>query len=220
MSKHVRWAVCVVWGCAAALSAAGTRSPAVTWEDLPLIRTGVKTRSYSSYNPTGRTYRDFMNYTRAAGGEYELALDYGSGMLVQMWSTGIGNLFGTGEVGDVLLYLSSRATPEYRQPWDSYFVNDAPAHPQPLWGKFQVARWGFPCLGFADRFQASCTDTPHWYQFTCHFYREPRFSETLTPEQLAAWNAKVAAARSDSLMAQNPNIRAGCAAFKARMPTA
>ena len=193
MSKRVRWAVCVVWICTAASCPAGTRSPAVTWEDLPLIRTGVKTRSYSSYNPTGRTYRDFMNYTRVAGGEYELALDYGSGMLVQMWSTGIGNIFGTGEVGDVLLYLSSRATPDYREPWDSYFVNDVPAHPQPLWGKFHVARWGFPCLGFSDRFRATCTDTPHWYQFTCHFYREPRFSETLTPEQLTAWNAKVAA---------------------------
>jgi len=194
MRDRYGWARCVVWVCAmTAASSAGTRNPAASWEDLPLLRTGVKVRSYSSYNPTGRTYRDFMNYTHAEGGEYELALQYGSGMLVQLWSTGIGDIFGTGQVGDVRLYLSQRAAPDHSKPWDAYYEESQFPHVQPLWGKFHVARWGFPCLAFTDRFKATCTDTPHWYQFTCHVYREPRFSEALTRQQVAAFNAAASA---------------------------
>ncbi|MCD6175895.1 MAG: hypothetical protein J7K65_09055 [Planctomycetes bacterium] len=54
-------------------------NPGVCWEDFPLIRSGVKVRAYTSYNPTGRTVWDFMNYTVRDDAGYELARDADSG---------------------------------------------------------------------------------------------------------------------------------------------
>ena len=177
---------------AAASSGGATRNPAVAWEDLPLIRSGVKVRAYTSYNPTGRTYRDFMNYTRRDGQEYELALHRGCGMLVQLWSTSIGDLFGTGQFGNVRMYLSDDDKPDTDLPWDAQYTQSDFPHIPPLWNKAYAARWGFPCLRFDERFKATSTDMPHWYQFTCHVYREPRFSEAMKTDQIVAWNAKIA----------------------------
>jgi len=173
-----------------AQSACGA-NPAVSWEGLPLIRTGVKIRSYSSYNPTGRTYRDFMNYTARHGEDYELARYQGSsGMLVQCWFTNAGERFSETNFGNVKLFLSKDDKPDYDKLRDDYFSRSQFPHLQPLWGQASLARWGFPCLGFDSAFAATSTAVPHWYQFTCHLYREDRFSESMNREQVEAWNVK------------------------------
>jgi len=173
--------------------------PAVLWEDLPLIRTGVKIRSYSSYNPTGRTYRDFMNYTTREGRDYEMAHHQGSpGMLVGLWFTDISwhedaaKFFSAASFGKVKLFLSGKERPDFAKQRDDYFTESTWPHLQPSWGMHALARWGFPLLGFDSAFRATCTEPPHWYQFTCHLYRDARFDETVSRQQLEAWNRKIA----------------------------
>ena len=173
--------------------------PAVVWEDLPLIRPGVKVRSYSSYNPTGRTYRDFMNYTTREGSDYEMAHYQGSpGMLVGIWFTDISwhedaaKFFSASSFGKVKLFLSGKEQPDLDKRRDDYFRESTWPHQQPSWGMHAQARWGFPLLGFDSTFKATCTEPPHWYQFTCHLYRDARFDETLNRGQLEAWNQKIA----------------------------
>lgn len=173
--------------------------PAVRWEDLPLIRTGVKIRSYSSYNPTGRTFRDFMNHPVMDGQDYEMARHQGlPGMLVGLWFTDISwnkdvsHFFSVNSFGNVKLFLSDGAEPDFDQPRDAYFDSSAWPHLQPLWGRHSMARWGFPMLGFDSTFRATSTEPPHWYQFTCHLYRDARFDETLNRSDLEAWNRKMA----------------------------
>lgn len=173
--------------------------PAVVWEDLPLIRTGVKIRSYSSYNPTGRTYRDFMNYTTREPSGYEMANYQGTpGMLVGVWFTDISwhedaaKFFSAASFGQVKLFLSGQKQPDFGKRRDDYFSQSTWPHLQPAWGMHAMARWGFPLLGFDSTFRATCTEPPHWYQFTCHLYREARFDETLSRDQMEAWNRKIA----------------------------
>jgi len=174
--------------------------PAVVWEDLPLIRTGVKIRSYSSYNPTGRTFRDFMNYTTRDGSDYEMAHYQGTpGMLVGIWFTDISwhedaaKFFSASSFGNVKLFLSGKERPDFDKGRDAYFTESAWPHLQPSWGMHALARWGFPLLGFDSTFKATCTEPPHWYQFTCHLYRDTRFDETLNRAQLEAWNRTITA---------------------------
>lgn len=190
------WVLCHCVGGAPSLFGA---HPAVVWEDLPLIRTGVKIRAYSSYNPTGRTFRDFMNYTTRDGQDYEMANFQGnSGMLVGLWFTDISwnkdvaKFFSEKSFGNVKLFLSGQAEPDFDQTRDEYFETSTWPHLQPSWGQHALARWGFPLLGFDSTFRATCTEPPHWYQFTCHLYRDARFDETLTRAQLEAWNQKIA----------------------------
>lgn len=181
--------------CLCALGSSFAANPAVCWEDLPLVRTGVKVRAYSSYNPTGRTYRDFMNYTGRDGADYELALYRGGeGMLVGVWFTDAGEHFSAKNFGNVKLYLSGGKTPDYSKLRDDYFGTSIFPNLQPLWGQAFRARWAFPGLAFKSQFKATSTEVPHWYQFTCHLYREGRFSEAITREQLEDFNARVARA--------------------------
>ena len=175
-----------------------TRHPADCWEDLPLIRTGVKIRAYSSYNPAGRTFRDFMNYAIQAGGEYELAQHLGNGMLVQLWFTDIPEErcrklgLPLSSFGKLRLYLSEDAQPAHERMLDEYFRDLSPPSLSPLWGTAFRSRWGFPLLAFDERFRAASTQVPHWYQFTCHLYREPRFSEALSAEEIQTWSQQLA----------------------------
>src|SRR5438128_561921 len=79
------------------------KNPAVVWEDMPYIRTGVQVWSHTSKSPFNRTVQDFLNYTTADVSGYELANFKGrSGMFVQGWfaflsadSTGVLKLFDT-----------------------------------------------------------------------------------------------------------------------------
>ena len=165
------------------------RHPGVSWEDIPLIRTGVKIRSASSYNPTGLTYRDFDNYTMSDNGECELAVFRGNpGMLVQLWSTEMGTDYNVRTFGNLRFYLSDRPTPSFDQPRDDYFTSGEFPFLKPLCGRSHRARWGFPCIPFDNVFKAASTIEPHWYQFTCHLYREDRFSEAMTREEIETWN--------------------------------
>ena len=172
--------------------------PIVKWEDWPLIRTGVKIKSFSSYNPTGRTFRDFMNYTRKDNAGYELAwLKDTSGMLVQVWFTDIGERYSPKQFENVRLFLSANGVPHYDKIRDDYFSRSSYPHLQPLWGRAFRARWAFPGLTFNDEFKVTCSAVPHWYQFTCHVYRESRFSEALSDSQIVAVNTMIAQKSGD-----------------------
>ncbi len=92
------------------------KNPIVDWESLPVICTGVKIKAYSSTNPTGRTMRDFRNFTHLSNEEYEMVnLKVPEGM-IQVWFTSLGwedNRFGTGRFGRINMCLSDAETPEF-----------------------------------------------------------------------------------------------------------
>ncbi|MFQ5446821.1 MAG: DUF2961 domain-containing protein, partial [Saprospiraceae bacterium] len=153
---------------------------------------GVKIRSYSSYNPTGRTFRDFRNYTLENEDGFEMA-NYasGDGMLVGMWFTSLerGDVrFGPGLFGDIKLYLSDPRFPDFIKQREMFFSQNIFPNLQPLWGTAGGAQWAFPCLPFSGLFKAYSTEAPHWYQFTCHLYREARFSEAVSTDELKKAN--------------------------------
>ena len=116
------------------------QNPVVKWETLPEIREGVKIRSFSSYNPTGRTFRDFRNYNDYENRTYFLASNYGTrGMLVGLWFTSLGgnNLeFGRGRFGDVSLFFSNDVTADYKKQREIYFEDSKFPHLKPFFSNY------------------------------------------------------------------------------------
>lgn len=170
-------------------------NPIMDWESLPVIRAGVKIKAYSSTNPTGRTMRDFRNYTTENDKGFELAnLEGVNGMLVHLWLTAIGGSnqpFGPGRFGRLNFYFSGSDFPAFIKERDLYFNRLTYTFPHPLWDTYGPAQWAFPCLGFSGRFLAASSETPHWFQFTCHLYREDRFSEKIDPDDLYQVNNRL-----------------------------
>lgn len=168
------------------------QNPILSWESLPRIRDGVKIRAVSSYNPTGRTYRDFRNYTLEDGDGFEMANLRGErGMLVGIWFTSLADgdvRFGPGRFGDIQLWLDDPVYPTYTQQRDILFSWPGFPNLHPLWGTAGGAQWAFPALPFDRSFRAASTEAPHWYQFTTHLYRSEQASEAIPVSSLRGIN--------------------------------
>ena len=150
------------------------RNPALVWEDLPFLRTGVQIWSHTSKSPLNRTVQDFLNYTSRDGNDYEMA-NYkgGSGMLVQCWFA----FLSPDTTGNMKLYNSENHIPASNKPFKDYF--NTGKYPGQLWETKDAIWWAFPCLAFNGQFKATTDIKPQWYQFTLHQYREGRFSEMM-----------------------------------------
>ena len=151
------------------------KNPAVVWESLPSIRTGVKIWAHTSKSALNCTLMDWTNYTLQDGDGYEQALVKGtSGMLVHSWFAWLGKA-----EGNLKLHLNAGAVPAHDMPITDYFKAGKPPHQ--LWYNQNGSMWwAFPCLPFDSMFKATLTKRPDWYQYTLHLYREGRFSEGLT----------------------------------------
>ncbi|MCB0610941.1 MAG: DUF2961 domain-containing protein [Lewinella sp.] len=171
------------------------QNPILSWESLPRIRDGVKIRAFTSYNPTGRTFRDFRNYTLQDETGFEMADFRGErGMLTGIWFTSLGDgdvRFGPGCFGDIKLWFDDPEYPAITQQRDVLFYWSRFPNLHPLWGTAGGAQWAFPCLPFDRLFRAASTQAPHWYQFTAHLYRTAASSEAIPPAQLAVVNDKL-----------------------------
>jgi hypothetical protein len=187
----------------------GMRNPAIDWESLPAIRTGVRVWCHNSKSPLNYTAGDWANYTLQDADGYEQAYYKGnSGMLVQAW-------FGSQvNIGNLKLFLSDDPNPGYDMPFLNYF--NAEDYPFWLWYHQQNILWAFPCLPFDSTFKASVEKRPDWYQYTLDIYRESRFSEAFTPDESAILQKKIAepvgtfpgANAGDQVQSSNPEIDA------------
>ncbi len=170
-------------------------NPILDWESLPLIRTGVKIKAYSSTNPTGRTMRDFRNFTFQDEDGFEMInLRHPDGMVVQLWFTSLGwgnDEFGPGRFGRINLYLSDTRTPAFIKDRDLYFKRPTYTMPRPLWDTDGLAQWAFPCLPFRNQLRVTSSENPHWFQITTHLYRESRFSESIPIADLYDVNNRI-----------------------------
>jgi hypothetical protein len=172
--------------CVAANSSlsGGMRNPALDWESLPSIRTGVRVWSHTSKNPLNFTVMDWTNYTLQDANGYEEAFYKGkSGMLIQDWFDP------NSDLGNLKLFLKDEAKPDYDMPFINYF--NGKTYPFWLWYHQDNMLWAFPCLPFDSLFKASIQKRPQWYQFTLALYREDRFSEALTPEESETLEKKI-----------------------------
>jgi len=165
----------------------GAKNPAVAWESLPVIRTGVKLWSHTSKSALNCTLMDWTNYTLQDTNGYEQACVKGcSGMLIHAWFAWLG-----AAGGNLKLYLKDAETPEYNMPITDYFKADQQF--QQLWRSQDGIWWAFPCLPFDGLFKAVITQRPDWYQYTLHIYREGRFSEVPSPADVEALRARISA---------------------------
>ncbi|MCX6872487.1 MAG: DUF2961 domain-containing protein [Verrucomicrobia bacterium] len=167
---------------------AAAQNPAVVWESLPAIRTGVKIRSHTSKNAMNCTIMDWTNYTLQDGDGYEQAIVKGcAGMLVHSWFAWLSK-----PDGNLKLYLKDGITPAHDMPITDYFTAGKPPHL--LWYNQDGCIWSaFPCLPFDSYFKAAITKRPDWYQYTLHLYREDRFSEGITPAALEVLKTRISA---------------------------
>lgn len=158
---------------------AGSRNPALDWESLPAIRTGVKIHAHTSKSALNFTIMDWTNYTLQDDSGYEQALvKGGSGMLVHAWFAWLG-----APAGNLKLFLHDAATPDHDLPFTDYFkLGKAPYQ---LWYNQDGCIWSaFPCLPFDDSFKAAITKRPDWYQYTMHLYRDGRHAEVPAPADI------------------------------------
>jgi hypothetical protein len=162
-----------------AVRKSAAKNPAVVWESLPSIRTGVKIWAHTSKSALNCTIMDWTNYTLQDGDGYEQACVKGcSGMLIHSWFAWLSK-----PDGNLKLYLKDGVTPVYDMPITDYFKAGKPPHL--LWYNQDGCIWSaFPCLAFDSYFKAAITKRPDWYQYTLHLYRDGRFSEVLTPAEL------------------------------------
>ncbi len=171
------------------------RNPILDWESLPVIRSGVKIKAYSSVNPTGRTMRDFRNHTLHSAKGHEMGRIYASrGMIVGLWFTSLGwsdQRFGPGRFGRVNIYLSEAASPAFIKDRDLYFNRPTYTFPRPLWDTDGLAQWAFPCLGFNGLMMMTSSENPHWFQVTSHLYRDEEYSEIIDQEDLYTVNNRL-----------------------------
>lgn len=172
-------------GGAAPAPPAEAKNPAVAWESLPSIRTGVKIWAHTSKSALNCTIMDWTNYTLHDTNGYEQAFVQGhSGMLVQAWFAWL-----NAADGNLKLYLKDSKTPNYDMPITDYFKADK--NPNQMWRTQDGIWWAFPCLPFESQFKAAITKRPDWYQYTLHIYREGRFSEILTPGEVEALRVRM-----------------------------
>ena len=178
---------CAETGAAPAPQAVA-KNPAVAWESLPTIRTGVKIWAHTSKSALNCTLMDWTNYTLQDSNGYEQAYVKGtSGMLVQAWFAWLSPVG-----GNLKLYLKDATTPEHDMPITDYFKFGKAPHQ--LWYNQNGSMWwAFPCLPFESTFKAVLTKRPDWYQYTLQLYREGRFSEALTPSDVDAVQARMKA---------------------------
>jgi hypothetical protein len=163
------------------------KNPAVAWESLPSIRTGVKIWAHTSKNALNCTIMDWTNYTLQDADGYELAFFKGSsGMLIHAWFAWLDT-----PAGNLKLYLKDAGTPDHDLPITDYFKSGK--YPPQLWSNRDKIWWAFPCLPFDSVFKAVITKRPDWYQYTLHLYREGRFSEVLTRDEVDALQARMKA---------------------------
>ena len=164
------------------------RNPAIDWESLPSIRTGVKIWAHTSKSALNCTIMDWTNYTLQDINGYEQAFVKGSsGMLVQAWFAWLG-----GPGGNLKLYLKDAGTPDHDMAYTDYFKSGKDPHQ--LWYNQNGSMWwAFPCLPFDSIFKATITKRPDWYQYTLHLYREGRFSEVITREEVEGIQARMKA---------------------------
>ncbi|MEI7902175.1 MAG: hypothetical protein WCK89_18130 [bacterium] len=164
------------------------KNPAVVWESLPSIRTGVKSWSHTSKSALNFTIMDWTNFTLQDTNGYEQAFVQGqSGLLVHLWFAWLG-----APSGNLKIYLKDAATPDHDQVVTDYFK--AGKAPYQLWYNQDGCIWSaFPCLPFDAAFKAVITQRPDWYQYTLHRYREGRFSEVLTQEDVEGLRPRIVA---------------------------
>ncbi len=168
--------------------AAASKNPAVVWESLPTIRSGVKIHAHTSKSALNCTLMDWTNYTLQDADGYEQAsVKGGSGMLVHAWFAWLGKAD-----GNLKLYLKDGHTPAHDMPITEYFKAAKPPH-QLWYNQNGSIWWAFPCLPFTGSFKASLTKRPDWYQYTLHLYRDQRFGEALTDQEVTALQAKLQA---------------------------
>jgi len=167
---------------------AAAKNPAVAWESLPSIRTGVKIWAHTSKSALNCTLMDWTNYTMQDADGYEQAhVKGGSGMLIHAWFAWLGT-----PAGNLKLYLKDAVPPDYDMAITDYFKPDKA--PNPLWyNENGSIWWAFPCLPFSGAFKACLTKRPDWYQYTLHLYRDGRFAEALSREEIVALQAKLKA---------------------------
>ena len=176
------------WGKAPAVPVQKTvaKNPAVEWESLPSIRTGVKIWSHTSKNALNCTVMDWTNYTLQDTNGYEQAFVKGcSGMLIHSWFAWLAP-----SDSHLKLYLKDAAIPDYEMAYADYFKSGK--YPHLLWYNQDGCIWSaFPCLPFDSVFKAASTKRPDWYQFTLHLYREGRFAEVITREELESLRPRI-----------------------------
>lgn len=158
----------------------GIRNPAVVWEGLPTIRIGVKIWSHTSKSALNCTVMDWTNYTLQDTNGYEQAFVKGCpGMLVHAWFAWLGEAR-----GNLRLHLKDAEQPDFSMPYTDYFKSGQ--YPHQLWRNQDGMWWTFPCLPFDRVFKAVINSRPDWYQYTLHIYREGRFSEFISREEMGA----------------------------------
>ncbi|KAA9034355.1 DUF2961 domain-containing protein [Ginsengibacter hankyongi] len=156
------------------------KNPAVVWEDLPFIRTGVKLWSHTSKSPLNKTVQDFLNYTSEGKNGYEMANYEGeSGMLVHCWFAFLSN----DSTGRMKLFDSKKSTSGIDKSFKNYF--NSRKYPEYLWESKDGIWWAFPCLPFHENFKAYSDIKPQWYQFTLHLFRSHYYSEAISKADLA-----------------------------------
>ena len=171
-----------------AVANACATNPAVVWEGLPSIRTGVKIHAHTSKSALNCTIMDWTNYTLQDADGYEQACVKGSsGMLVHAWFAWAGQAD-----GNLKLYLKDSLTPAHNLPITEYFKAGKPQY-QLWYNQNGSIWWAFPCLPFEGAFKACLTKRPDWYQYTLHLYREKHFAETPTRENVDALQARLQA---------------------------
>jgi len=162
------------------------KNPAIAWESLPSIRTGTKIWAHTSKSALNCTLMDWTNYTLQDANGYEQAYVKGtSGMLVHSWFAWLG-----ATDGNLKLQLKDAGTPDHDMPITDYFKSGK--YPHQLWYNQNGSMWwAFPCLPFESSFNATLTKRPDWYQYTLHLYREGRFSEVISREEMEALRTKI-----------------------------
>jgi len=162
------------------------KNPAIAWESLPSIRTGVKIWSHTSKNALNCTIMDWTNYTLQDTNGYEQAFLKGcSGMLIHSWFAWLAP-----SDSHLKLYLKDAAIPDYEMAYGEYFKSGK--YPHLLWFNQDGCIWSaFPCLPFNSVFKAASTRRPDWYQFTLHLYRDSSYSELLTKEDLESLRSRI-----------------------------
>ena len=105
--------------------AVAPKNPAVVWESLPTIRSGVKIHSHTSKSALNCTIMDWTNYTlQDADGFEQASVKGGSGMLVHAWFAWLGKAD-----GNLKLYLTDGHTPAHDMPITDYFKAAKPPPP-------------------------------------------------------------------------------------------
>ncbi len=131
------------------------------------LRQGVRTRQYSSHDPTGAN-ADSAHFLDASGTDHVLLDVKGPGCVYRIWITAM-------LTGQVRVYLEGSPTPVIDLPRSSFFSGATPPLLAPLVGDSTVSSGGFYCylpIPFRERCRITTSGTFHYYNVTYHTFAD------------------------------------------------